>query len=277
MVAERGVDLGGRHFARDPATDPTAFLRLVASAEQRGRSTRGPSVPRPGRRMGDRKYCSASITHRRVREADHVASRSWKLLGKLEMVRELIGIDVPPVRRYRLTFDPVHDLSAVRATDDLRHAQAIAPRDFLTLVLLTSLFEARGMDEAEVPVLEQLGRVVPIKPEQAEIVAAAKSLREQLVRRLGDDAPASGIDWKNLSELDKKIIELLASGRVRSTAELLEQAYPNGRRPWEVSDRLGTLWLHLGKASRMPAVWGSSSRPPSRRPRRRNPPRPEWP
>ena len=259
VVAEHGVDLGARHFARDPATDPHGLPALVASAEalwkyaQALQSRGRPGLARPLVLLG-LDYA------RRVREADPDSLESWKLLGKLEMVREPIAIEGPPVRRYRLAFDPVHDLSLVRATYDLRRAHEIAPRDFLSLFLLKSLFEARGMDEAEVPVLEQLGRVVPIKPDQAECVEAAKSLRDQLVRRLGNDAPPSA-DWKNLSELDKKLIDLLASGRVRSAAELLEQAYPGGRRLWEVSDRLGTLWLHLGEPARARAVWEAADAP----------------
>ena len=63
----------------------------------------------------------------RIRQADPESLDGWKLLGKLEMAREPIAIDGPPVRRYRLPFDPVHDLSAVRATYDLRRAHEAAP------------------------------------------------------------------------------------------------------------------------------------------------------
>ena len=136
----------------------------------------------------------------RIRQADPEGLDGWKLLGKLEMVREPVAIDGPPVRRYRLPFDPVHDLSAVRATYDLRRAHEIAPRDFLSLFLLRSLFEARGMDEAEVPLLEQLGRLVPINREQATYVQGAEPRRKQIEGRLGKPAPTS---FENLNDLDK--------------------------------------------------------------------------
>ena len=172
VVAAHGVDLGARHFARDPATDPHGLPALVASAEalwkyaQAFQSRRLPGRARPLVLLG-LEYAG------RIREADPESLEGWKLLGKLETGREP-ETDGPPVRRYRLPFDPVHDLSAVRATYDLRHAHELAPRDFLSLLLLPSLFEARGMDEAEMPLLEQLGRLVPINKEQALCVQGAE-------------------------------------------------------------------------------------------------------
>ncbi len=257
VVAAHGVDLGARHFARDPATDPHGLPALVASAEavwkyaQALQSRGRPGLARPLVLLG-LDYAG------RIRQADPDGLDGWKLLGKLEMVREPIPIEGPPVRRYRLPFDPVHDLSAVRATYDLRRAHEIAPRDFMALFLLRSLFEVRGMDEAEVPLLEQLGRLRPINPEQAHFVESAESRRKQVEGRLGKPAPQS---FENLSDLDRTVTELLAHGRVRSAAEFLERAYPPDRRPWEVSDRLGTLWLHLGEPVRARGAWEKAVAP----------------
>src|SRR5262249_7751734 len=139
---------------------------------------------------------------RRIRAADPTSLDGWKLAGKLEMVREPLDLDAPPVPRYRLPFDPVHDLSAVRATHDLRRAQQLSPRDFLTLFLLKSLYEARGMDEAALPVVEQLARLRPINPDQARYVESARSQRPEIQRRLGPPPPR---DWENASVLDKAV------------------------------------------------------------------------
>jgi tetratricopeptide (TPR) repeat protein len=257
VVATHGVDLGARHFAHDPATDPHGLPALVASAEAlwkyaqalqtRGRMGRA----RPLVLLG-REYAG------RIRQADPDGVDGWKLLGKLEMVREPIAIEGPPVRRYRLPFDPVHDLSALRATFELRRAHEVAPRDFLSLFLLCTLFEARGMDEAQVPLLERLARIVPINRDQARYVQGAESRRKQIEERLGKPAPTS---FENLSELDQTLSTLLAHGRVRSAAEFLERAYPPERLPWEVSDRLGTLWLHLGEPVRARNAWEKALTP----------------
>jgi tetratricopeptide (TPR) repeat protein len=252
------VDLGARHFAPDPATDPHGIPALHASAEAlwkyaqtlqvRGR----PDLARPLVLLG-LDYA------RRICAADPASVDGWKLSGKLEMVREPLAIDGPPVPRYRLPLDPVHDLSAVRATYDLRRAHAQAPRDFLTLFLLKSLYEARGMDEAALPVAQALARIPPINPDQARFIASAGAQLRALESRLGPPPPA---DWENSSALDKAVTELLARGRARSAAELLEAAYPPERRPWEVTDRLGTLWLHLGEPARARAAWEQAVAPP---------------
>jgi len=257
VVATHGVDLGARHFAHDPATDPHGLPALLASAEALWKYAQ--ALQSRGRAGRARPLVLLGLEYAgRIRQADPESVDGWKLLGKLEIVREPIAIEGPPVRRYRLPFDPVHDLSAVRATYELRRAHVVAPRDFLSLFLLRSLFEARGMDEAEVPLLEQLARLVPINREQALYVQGAESRRKQVEGRLGKPAPTS---FENLSDLDRTVNELLAHGRVRSTAEFLERAYPPERRPWEVTGRLGTLWLHLGEPDRARDAWEKAVAP----------------
>jgi hypothetical protein len=251
VVAAHEVDFGARHFTRDPATDPHGLPALLASAEALWKyadslQSRGwPGLARPLVLLG-LDYAG------RIVRADPESRAGWKLLGKLEADREPLAVHGPPVRRYRLPFDAVHDLSAVRATYDLRRAHEIAPRDFLALYLLASLFEARAMDEAAVPLLDQLGRLVPSNETQAKALPGVESHRKQLEDRLGTPAPAS---FENVSDLDRTVTELLAHGRARSAAEFLERAYPPERRPWDVTDRLGTLWLHLGHPVRARAVW----------------------
>jgi tetratricopeptide (TPR) repeat protein len=260
-VAAHRVDLAERHFAPDPETDPHGIPALLASAEglwkyaadlqSRGRGDLARSLVLLGLDYG-----------RRIRQADPEGLDGWKVLGKLEATREPAAaatMPKPVSRRYRLPFDPVFDLSSVRATYDLRRALDVAPRDFMTLLLLVKLFEERGMDEAAEPLLDGLGRVVPINPDQAAIVEGAAAQREQVQARLGPPAPAS---WDNLSELDLAVTTLLSHGRVRSAAEFLERAYPGEPRPWEVTDRLATLWLHLGEPARARDFWGKSVAPP---------------
>jgi hypothetical protein len=114
------------------------------------------------------------------------------------------------------------------------------------------------MNLFELPVVAQLEQVHPLNREQAMIIARAGARRRELEARLGPPPPAH---WENLNELDRLVTELLAHGRARSAAALLESAYPAARRPWEVTDRLGTLWLHLGDPARARAAWESASDP----------------
>ena len=90
---------------------------------------------------------------------------------------------------------------------------------------------------------------------QAEI----EPRRGELRAALGPEPPTS---WENQSELDQAVTALLAAGRAGSAAALLERAYPVETRPWEVSDRLGTLWLHLGEPGRARAAWEGALAPP---------------
>jgi tetratricopeptide (TPR) repeat protein len=251
VIAEHEVDFGRRHFAGDPGTDPHGLVELLAASEahwnyaQALQAHRRPDLARPQVLLG-LDYAG------RIRQADPASLDGWKLLGKLEMVREPLAADGAPVRRYRLPFDSVHDLSVVRATYDLRRAQELAPQDFLTLFLLRDLYAARGMDEAELSILEQLGRLRPRNDKQAKIIPAAAEQRRQCADRLGPAPPAT---WENLSDLDRKVVELLAHGRLRTAVELLERAYPGEPRPWEITDRIGTLWMHLGEPVRARAAW----------------------
>jgi tetratricopeptide (TPR) repeat protein len=248
-VAAHGVDFAARHFARDPATDPQGIPALEATAEALWKYATG--LEARGRRNLGRPIVLLGLDYaRRIRQAIPESQVGWKLLGKLETARE--PIDASLAQRFRVPFDPVVDLAAVRATYDLRRALELGPRDFLTLLLLEGLYEVRGMDEEAVELLERLGRTAPINPLQAGEIEAARSKRAQLQPRLGPPVPSS---WENLSELERTVTALLAHGRARSAAEYLALAYPAEPRPWEVTDRLATLWLHLGEPERARALW----------------------
>src|SRR5262249_39113504 len=151
----------------------------------------------------------------------------WKNLALIELFREPPAAPNP---RFRLPFDPVFDLSAVRATYALVRASQVAPTDFLTLVYLRIAYEARSMNEALLPVLDRILAVHPINLQQVEQQERAREARSEVERKLGT-RPSS--TWKNKSELDGIVTRLLASGRAQSAAELLEQANPPEHAPWE--------------------------------------------
>jgi tetratricopeptide (TPR) repeat protein len=256
VVERYGVDFAARHFARDPAADPQGIPALEAAAEALWKYANG--LEARGRRDRGRPLVLLGLDYaRRISQALPESQGGWKLLGKLEMARE--PIDAALAQRFRLPFDPVLDLAVVRATYDLRRAFELGPRDFLTLLLLEGLYEVRGMDEEAVDLLARLGQTVPINPLQAEQIEAARARRAQLEPRLGPPAPSS---WENLSELERSVAALLAHGRARSAAEHLALAYPAEPRPWEVTDRLATLWLHLGAPERARALWEKALAPP---------------
>jgi tetratricopeptide (TPR) repeat protein len=164
-----------------------------------------------------------------------------------------------PVPRFRFPFDPIFDLSSVRATYALVRARQIKPADFMTLMLLSIEYRNRGMDEAELEVLEALLQLRPINRLQQGQQQEAEGRMAELRMRLSD-APEPR--WENLSELDRRVSAMLASGRARSAADLLERAYPADGRPWEVTDRAAALRLHLGQPAEARALWERAGSPP---------------
>ena len=147
-------------------------------------------------------------------------------------------------------FDPVFDLSIVRATYALRHAHELAPRDSLTLVTLKMAYDTRLMHEAVLPLLDLLGGSVAISHVQS--LEKSQEVRAEYLRKLGSPPPNN---WRNLSDLDHIVTDLLTAGRAESAALLLEQAHPAEQAPWEVVDRTATLRLHLGEPRRARELW----------------------
>lgn len=259
-VESHGVDLAARHFVPDPSTEPHGIPALVATA--RALWTYAGVLQSRGRSDLARPLVLLGLDYsRRIQQIDPGDFNGWKLAGVLESSREPIDAThaSSPVPRYRLPFDPIHDLSMVRATHALRRALEIAPGDFTTVLLLFKLFEARGMDEAASPLLDRMGRHVPINKDQALFVREASAGAAQLRARLGPGPPSS---WDNLSQLEQAVDGLLSRGRTRSAAEFLERAYPDEPRAWDVTDRMATLWLHLGEPARARALWEEAVAPP---------------
>jgi len=253
-VAAHAVDFAARHFRPDPKDEPRGYAALLASAKglrniASGLSRSGPARALPLVLLG-------SDHARRVARADPGGADGWKLLGQFETLREPPG---EPVPRFRLPFDPVFDLATARATYAFRRALAAAPDDFLTLLLLSKLFEARRMTEAALPILDRLARVPTINGMQGDQQAVAAAGRAAAAGALGPPPPAR---WENVSELDRIVDGLLAAGRAGTAADYLERDRPPGAMSWTEADRVATLRLHLGEPTHARAVWRGAVAPP---------------
>ena len=252
-VKTHTIDFGARHFRPDPATEPHGLAELLAAAK------------------GVRNYLSFAIGRgdaarplvwlaqdyaRRIVETNPNSLEGWKTLGQIELLRDP---PAQPAPRFRLPFDPVFDLPLVRATYAFRRAVDLSPRDFMALLGLEQVFEARQMDEAELPVLDRLVEVQPINLLQRDHLAQADASRVRIQQRLG---PSPASTWKNLGELDQVVTEQLACGRPGTAAQILERAYPPEKAPWDVLDRIATLHLHLGEAEKARDLWRRASAVP---------------
>jgi tetratricopeptide (TPR) repeat protein len=257
VVRAHQVDFAARHFRPDPATDPRGPAALLASARGlrnvaslAGRS--GPGHIGPLVLLG--------LDHaRRYEQAVPGSGDGWKMLGQLEMLRDPPASASEPVPRFRMPFDPVFDLSAVRATYALRRAVDAAPDDFSTLLVLEKAYEGRAMTEAAVSLLERLVRLTPINGMQARSQEKTALVLAEARLAHGPEPPAT---WQNREELRRIVGDLLARGRAATAATYLERATPADTRPWDEADRIATLWLHLGESARARSVWESGPAPP---------------
>jgi len=254
-VEAHAVDFAARHFRPEPADQPPGTDALIASA--RGLRNLAAQVLRSGPDRA-RPLVLLGMDHARsAGRADPGRADGWKLLGQFETIREAPGPE--PVPRFRMSFDPVFDLSSTRATFALRRAAELAPDDFLSLLLLQSLYESRAMTEARLPLLERLVGLSPVNGIQA---AQQERYRVALASLRAATGPATPADWANLSQLRQTVDGLLAQGRAASAADYLERAAPAESRSWDEADRIATLRLHLGEPARARAVWQAAGSPP---------------
>jgi len=242
IVEADTVDFAARHFRPAKSAEPQDLAEFAASA----RALRNyvnfeaqvrPDVARPLVWLGE-DYA------RRILRDSPASVDGWKNLAQIEFFRDPPGAPSP---RFRLPFDPVFDLSLIRATYALKRAAQVAPSDFLTLIYLRMAYEARGMTEAVLPILDRLAALHPINVRQVDQQSQAKAARAEVERKLG---ARPSLTWGNKSDLAQIETVLLASGRAATAAELLEVANPAGGASWEVVDRTATLWLHLGEPAR---------------------------
>ena len=269
-VRAHAVDFAARHFRRDGRESPDAAREPAGGLPERmaaGKALRNylwSTPPRRGDLVRPLVWLGLDETWGALR-ANPDSGEGWKLLGQIELARDQASqlardSDAPPSPRYRLDYDPVLDLSVVRATYALRRALELGSGDFTALVKLSEAYQGRLMHQAELAVLERLAGLPPInqRQQQALLVEFAPR-RAELQRKLGPPPPTT---WRNPGELDQVVTGLLASGRAEPAAELLEQAYPAGRAPWSVLDRAATLRLHLGEPARARALWQQASSVP---------------
>jgi tetratricopeptide (TPR) repeat protein len=251
VVRQHEVDFAARHFHPEAAVEPRGTEAFLASSKglrnlASAISRHGPDRVRPLALLG--------MDHtRRVIHADPDRGDGWKLLGQFELFRDALGGG--PIPRFRMAFDPVFDLPSIRTTYALQRSLVAAPDDFLPLMLLTESYRGRGMNEAALACLDRLVQLKPINGKQIKAQRDYEPLRDALRAELG---PAPPEKWHNLSELNEIVNRLLNAGRARTAAEYVERAVPAESRSWDVTDRVATLWLHLGEPDRARKLWQST-------------------
>ena len=251
VVRDHAVDFAARHFARSAeasADGPATLAALARSLRLIGTQCRA----RPGGdALAQAIFLVGLDEARRLRAVDPSNLDGWKQAGLIEYIRDLIPTEAV-LPRFRLPFDPVFDLPPARATYDLTKALEIDPADGYLQFFLARLYQGRGMDEAAVPLLDrfvdQPNKNLTQRAEKARAVDQLAAIRARL-------GPSPATKWANLSELDRLVATLSASGRASTLADLMESAYRPEARPWDWADRLATIRLHLGEPSRARSIW----------------------
>jgi tetratricopeptide (TPR) repeat protein len=243
VVRAHAVDFAARHFRPEPSIESRTIAELTASAK--AFRSYAPAIAPPGAEVHRQFIWLGLDEARRILQQVPDSFDGWKLRGQIELFRELIPGNASP--RFRAPFDPVVDLSMLRATYALVRASESGPRDFSTLKSLQIAYESRLMYEAALPVLDQIAALHSTNPQQSAEQAKNHLIRPEYLRKLGT-LPA--IAWRNLSELDQIVTARLAAGRASSAVILLEQAYPPEKASWEMIDKIATLRLHLGEPAR---------------------------
>ena len=249
VVRAHAVDFAARHFRPDPSSESRSIAELTASAK--AFRSYAPAVGPPGGELGRPFVWLGLDDARRLLRRAPDSFDGWKLPWPDRVVSR--APDRARSRGFACSFDPVLDLSMVRATYALRRASELAPRDFSTLRSLQMAYDFRLMNEAALPVLDRLASLHHDQP----VTSPASKPRTkrpgpEYVRKLGSP-PAT--TWRNLSDLDQIVTDQLAAGRAESAAVLLERAYPPEKASWEIIDKMATLRLHLGEPARARELW----------------------
>jgi tetratricopeptide (TPR) repeat protein len=234
-VRANAVDFAARHFGAESSRDLRDRAELIASSNAIAKY-----VIMFGAGGGDRMRPLAWLgldDCRRLLRLEPDSAIGWTNLGVIELFREL---PPEPVGRLRAAFDPIYDLSIVRATCALRRARELAPRKPLITNTLKIAYDWRLMHEAALPLVDR------ITQDRDGVTRADYEAKMGELPRLS---------WKNVSELDQIVTTLLSAGRAETAVSVLEKASAAENLPWDIADRLATLRLHLGEPTRARDAW----------------------
>jgi tetratricopeptide (TPR) repeat protein len=264
VVAAHPFDFAAWHFARATRPEPADAMaeRMLAKTSWNLLHNLMPpaGTPRPGGTELARKLIWAGLDHARaLQRLEPSSGDGWKWAGMIEADRDLAMGD--PIPRFKMPFDPVFDLSDVRATADLRRARELSPRDANVHSGLFRLAFQRGMYATALEVLDGLLALPLSQSHERQAQEQARSVRPETVARLGE--PPASLKWANFSDLHGLLDNLYSHGRAAEAADLLESAYPADVRPWEVWDRIATIRLHLGEPERAARLWAEAKAPPT--------------
>jgi tetratricopeptide (TPR) repeat protein len=250
VVNQYRVDFMDRHFAREvnlATSDPASLAAMARSLRLLGTDchSRGDS----SRSLG--LYLLGLDYARKEREVDPKALDGWKNAGVIEFLRDIVDSE-DPIPRFRLPFDPVFDISLAKGTYDLVKALEIDPEEGVVQLHLANSYQARGMNEQALPLLEkyamQPNKNIPMQREKARAAEKVGVIRSKLGR-----SPKT--TWSNRAELEPLVADLLNAGRAGTAADVMETAYKPEARPWEWADRLAILRLQLGEPEKARASW----------------------
>ncbi|WP_169975971.1 tetratricopeptide repeat protein [Tautonia rosea] len=255
------VDFLGRHFGTqlDPSPPSRDVEWLSATKglskfvlvllEQRGRPDQASVLIPLGLDL-------ARETRRRMPGA----AEPWAFAAALELGR-VPGLGVAGAdRRYLRPFDPVADLHRARVAAFAREALQRDPDEQIALSALLGLALQGGMTEVAIPLLERSAARPPRSPQQAMSRDASRTQLDRLKTQLGREPR---IDVSNGERIRRSVDALLASGRVASAVELLEEQYPLAERDWPTTDRIAALQMHLGYPDRARQSWQAVVDPPN--------------
>ncbi len=254
-IASRGVDFLARHFRREADTSLDDEATLAATA-QAYRNVASVIRARGGSEAEAAPLILLGLDYaRKLRSVDPAGLDGWKQAGLIENLRYTL-VGPRPIPRFRQPFQPTFDLPSVRATHDLARTLEITPDDGYSLIILARLYDARGMDESARATYLRYLDLPTTNPSQRQAASLASDRVTALDRSVGSPPKTT---WKNLSELDRVVADLLAEGRAATAADVIEQAHRPDARPWDWADRLAVLRLHLGQPALARAAWLGAS------------------
>jgi tetratricopeptide (TPR) repeat protein len=253
VVKAHTVDFAARHFEAKSSDQARGAAELTALAKAYRKyvtaMTGAGGLNRPLVWLG------LDVTRQLARTVPESVD-AWKNSGLILFASER---QQPPAARFRMPFEPVLDLTKMRATYCLRRAIELGPHEFLSLLTLKLCFDARQMPEAVLPLLDRFEELRPVNGVQVLGQSGIATARAEYLKRVG---PAQTREWRNLSELDQAVSANLAAGRATSAAELLEQAYPPETAPLEVLKQMANLRMHLGEPVRARELWTRATKSP---------------